>query len=316
MSFDKLLVYASDDRQCPHGGKMPSAKSFKSLSKAQFSKAYPPRYFAHDGHQLHYIDTGGGQHERTILCLHSRFGWAYSFRKIIPKLVYHGYRVVALDMLGFGLSDKPEDSSKLTVQAQCDRVQALIAHLGLKELTLIGHEMGAGIASQLPRMLPDTVEAIIFANPAGRILENEWPGLHMWRTLINAKTEIDIGSEIAHICPNLTSDEILAYNEPLSASNGLLGVRHFHDTVMLEQNDSDHAFMATGYTWLRETWQGRRFVMAGAEDPVFGIDAAKQFCAQIGCENGVIQIDKVCGHPFEQHADSIDIVINKLFAAR
>jgi len=316
MSFDKLLTHASENRHSSDGDKTPSAKSFKSLSKEQFSKAYPLQYFTHDGHRSHFVDTGQGQHERTVLCLHSRFGWAYSFRKIMPKLVYHGYRVIALDMLGFGLSDKPEDRSRLTVEAQCSRAKALIENLGLKELTLIGHEMGAGIAAQLPRMLPETIEAIIFANPAGRVLENEWPGLHMWRTLMNARTGIDIGGEIARICPNLTSDEVLAYNEPLTAPNGLFGVRHFHDTVALDKEDPDHALMTEGYAWLREEWTGRHFVMAGAEDPVFGIDAAKHFCAQIGCTSGVIQIDKVCGHPFEQQADCIDIVINKLFEAR
>lgn len=315
MTFKNLLVHTGEEQDGSDGEKMPPAKSFKSLSKEQFSAECPPQYFTHDGHRSHFVDTGEGQYKRTMLCLHSRFGWAYSFRKIMPKLVYHGYRVVALDMLGFGLSDKPEDRSELTVQAQCARVKALIEHLGLKELTLIGHEMGAGIAAQLPSMLPDTIEAIIFANPAGRVLENEWPGLHMWRTLMNAKTGIDIGAEIARICPNLTGDEVMAYNEPLTVPNGAFGARHFHDTVALDKDDPDYAFMTKGYTWLREKWDGRSLVMAGTKDPVFGVEAAKQFCHQIGCSEGIIQLDNVCGHPFEQQADCIDIVINKLFSA-
>ncbi|MEO9970189.1 MAG: alpha/beta fold hydrolase [Hyphomonadaceae bacterium] len=302
--------------QCAGTDNTLAVKPSLSSSLAQFSSEYPAQYFNHDGQRSHFIDTGAGQYERTVLCLHSRFGWAYSFRKIIPKLVYHGFRVVAVDLLGFGLSDKPEDAAKLTISEQSARVKALIQHLGLSELTLVAHEMGASVAAQLPRMLPDTVETLVFVNPASRIVENGWPGLHMWRTLMNAGLEIDVTAEIARICPGLTMDELEAYNEPFKTSKGLIGPRHFHETVVLEEGDPDYAFVENSYRWLREKWTGRNFVLAGTEDPIFGVDAAKNFCNQIGCTKGVIQLDDVSGHPFEQQPSCIDLVTNELFAAR
>lgn len=285
------------------------------LCLKQFSDKYSPLYFEYEGRRLHFVDTGAGQFGRTAVCLHSRYGWAYSFRKIIPTLVFHGFRVVAVDLLGFGLSEKPDDTSELSVTAQCDKVKALIEYLDLKELTLIGHEMGASVASQLPSMLPGSVEALVFANPAIRISDRAWPGLHMWQTLMNAKLDISIKTEILNICPQLEPSDLEAYNAPLLTPNGLVGARHFHQTVILNESDPDYAFIENGYRWLREEWCGRTVVLAGTKDPIFGVSTAKKFRAKIGCARPVMQLDNVCGHPFEQQPDSIKHVINELFSA-
>ena len=281
-----------------------------------FSTKYPSQFFNHDGDRLHFIDTGEGRYARTALCLHSRLGWAYSFRKIIPRLVYHGFRVVAADLFGFGLSDKSDDVSKLSIARQTARIRALVEHLGLAEITLIGHEMGASMAVPLPQMMPNRIEALIFANPVNQITEADSPGLHMWRTLSNARDNLDAAREIARICPKLTPDDLSAYNKPLMAQGGQFGLRHFNANIVLDQTDADFALLENGYHWLRNKWDGRTVVVAGTEDPMFGAEPAKQFCEQIGYQKGVIQLKDVCGHPFEEQPGCIDLVIDELFAAR
>ena len=318
MSFEKLTKYKANSTCLNGPNGFSSARPVTELSKHidSFLNEYTSGFFEHEGNRLHFIDTGEGRYARTALCLHSRLGWAYSFRKIIPKLVYHGFRVVAADLLGFGQSDKTTDTAKLGIKAQSRHIKAMIEHLDLSEITLIGHEMGAGITSQLPRMMPDKIDALVFVNPANRIAAADSPGLHMWRTLMNVKQEIDIAAEISRICPKLSELDLAAYSAPMTAKNGLCGVRHFNSTITLDQTDPDHALMETGYQWLRAQWSGRTLVMAGTEDPMFGVETAKQFCEQIGCQKGVIQLKNVCGHPFEEDPDCIDLVINELFAAR
>lgn len=320
MSFEKLIRYKDIiDGAFPRGVRgldhiCPTEGTTQHLDR--FLSDYNSNFFEHDGNRLHFVDTGKGRYARTALCLHSRLGWAYSFRKIIPKLVYHGFRVVAADLLGFGQSDKTADTTKLGIKPQSERIKALIEHLDLNEVTLIGHEMGASVTSQLPRMLPDRIDTLIFANPANRIAAAESPGLHMWRTLMNVKQELDIAAEIKRVCPNLNNVDLAAYSAPIVTKNGLCGVRHFNSTITLSEADPDHVLMTSGYQWLREEWLGRTLIIAGTEDTMFGVDAARQFCEQIGCQKGVIPLKGVCGHPFEEDPDCIDLVVNELFAAR
>ena len=61
-----------------------------------------------DGVRLHYVDEGSGP---PILMVHGQPTWSYLYRKMIPPLVAAGYRCVAPDLMGFGLSDKPTDES-------------------------------------------------------------------------------------------------------------------------------------------------------------------------------------------------------------
>lgn len=61
-------------------------------------------YFDCNGQQLHYIDEGKGE---TILFVHGTPSWSFDWRNVIKKLKLY-YRCMAIDHIGFGLSDKPE----------------------------------------------------------------------------------------------------------------------------------------------------------------------------------------------------------------
>ena len=56
-----------------------------------------------DGVRIHYVDEGSGP---PILMVHGQPTWGYLYRKMIPPLVAAGYRCIAPDLMGFGLSDK------------------------------------------------------------------------------------------------------------------------------------------------------------------------------------------------------------------
>ena len=68
--------------------------------------SYEPNYLTdlpgYEGMRMHYVDEGPRDAEVTFLCLHGEPSWSYLYRKMIPKFVAAGHRVVALDW--FGLS--------------------------------------------------------------------------------------------------------------------------------------------------------------------------------------------------------------------
>lgn len=93
---------------------------------------------------LHYSETGKGE---PVLLLHGLGASSYSWRYVIPELA-RTHRVIALDLKGFGQSDKPEDG-RYSLFDQADLVDRFIAERGLKNLTIVGHSFGGGVALAL-----------------------------------------------------------------------------------------------------------------------------------------------------------------------
>jgi pimeloyl-ACP methyl ester carboxylesterase len=94
--------------------------------------------------RLHFSDTGQGD---PVLLLHGLGASSYAWRYVIPDLAKNN-RVIALDLKGFGLSDKPRDD-KYSLFDQADLVDQFIEKHDLKNLTLVGHSFGGGIALAL-----------------------------------------------------------------------------------------------------------------------------------------------------------------------
>jgi len=92
--------------------------------------------------RLAYRDKGKG---KPVILLHGFGASSYTWRFIEPALVKDGFRVLTVDLKGFGLSDKPIDE-KYSIFDQADLVSAFIRQLQLKDVTIIGHSLGGGVA--------------------------------------------------------------------------------------------------------------------------------------------------------------------------
>ncbi|UYZ61508.1 alpha/beta fold hydrolase [Hymenobacter weizhouensis] len=107
------------------------------------TQEYPfaPHYLSlPDGQRLHYVDEGQGP---VLLFVHGTPSWSFEFRQQIKGLA-SSYRCVALDHIGFGLSDKPEHYD-YRPQQHAHNLEHLIEHLGLRAITLIVHDFGGPI---------------------------------------------------------------------------------------------------------------------------------------------------------------------------
>ena len=87
---------------------------FKDLPDFPFQ----PHYLEVDDLRIHYLDEGNGQ---VILCLHGEPSWSYLYRKMIP-ILSKNHRVLALDFVGFGRSDKFTESSEYSFQMHHDTI--------------------------------------------------------------------------------------------------------------------------------------------------------------------------------------------------
>ncbi|APP86332.1 alpha/beta fold hydrolase [Xanthomonas hortorum pv. vitians] len=123
----------------------------------------PVRFVDTNGIRLAVYDEGSGP---AVLLLHGFLGLAYSWRHQFSAFVRAGYRVIAVDQRGYGLSDRPAaveayDMANLTA----DLVGVLDA-LGIEKAIVVGHDWGAGVAWQMPLHHPIRVAGVVALNVA------------------------------------------------------------------------------------------------------------------------------------------------------
>jgi haloalkane dehalogenase len=103
---------------------------------------YEPRYIELDGLRQAYIDEGPATAD-PILLLHGEPSWSYLYRKMVPVLVSAGHRVIAMDHLGMGRSDKPTDITSYSYSGHIDRLARFIQALSLSNITLFCQDWGS-----------------------------------------------------------------------------------------------------------------------------------------------------------------------------
>ena len=113
-----------------------------------------------DGNTIHYTVQGSGP---ALVLVHGFGGSTFAWDKLVGSLRPQ-YTMYALDLLGFGLSDKPVDASYV-LPAQADLVCALISALGIEKTVLIGHSMGGVIVADAVSKLPDRIKGLIMIEP-------------------------------------------------------------------------------------------------------------------------------------------------------
>ncbi len=108
---------------------------------------------------MHYVDEGEGP---VIVMVHGTPVWSFLYRNLI-KILRKKYRCIAMDMIGFGLSDKPKNWS-YKPRAHAANFEALMEHLNLKDVTLLVHDFGTPIGFAYAIKHPDKIKSIVMLN--------------------------------------------------------------------------------------------------------------------------------------------------------
>lgn len=132
------------------------------LSPLDAEYLYPVRNIKVGGYKIAYIDEGKGQ---PIIFIHGVSSTLSSFDGLYPAMVKNGYRVIGMDLLGYGKSDKPDIAYSVPLHART--VISLAKQLGLKDAILVGHSMGGAVSVYAMLEEPDLFRSMVLMTPGG-----------------------------------------------------------------------------------------------------------------------------------------------------
>jgi pimeloyl-ACP methyl ester carboxylesterase len=126
-----------------------------------------PSFFEHEGHRLAYTVYGEGP--RTTVLLHGLLLSQKMHRPLARALAREGNRVVTLDLLGHGRSDRPRDMTAYSMPFFGEQVIALLDHLDVDEAVLAGTSLGANATLEATAAHPERVRGMVVEMP---VLDN------------------------------------------------------------------------------------------------------------------------------------------------
>jgi pimeloyl-ACP methyl ester carboxylesterase len=123
--------------------------------------------FTYEGYRLSYDEYGGG--ERPVVLIHGLLMNRHMFERLGPALADRGHRVIALDLLGHGRSDRPEDLQRYSMPLFAYQINALLDHLEIETAVVGGTSLGANVNLQMAVRFPERVEGLFIEMP---VLDN------------------------------------------------------------------------------------------------------------------------------------------------
>jgi len=123
--------------------------------------------FVHEGHRIEYDEYGSG--DRPIVLIHGLLMNRRMFDRLGPELTAAGNRVITVDLLGHGGSDRPPEMTNYSMLFFSEQVVALLDHLGIKRAVIGGTSLGANVTLEVAYQAPERVKAMMLEMP---VLDN------------------------------------------------------------------------------------------------------------------------------------------------
>jgi pimeloyl-ACP methyl ester carboxylesterase len=264
---------------------------------------FKSNYLSMNGYKLHYIDEGTGP---TLLFVHGTPSWSFEYRNCIKGLS-SSYRCIALDHIGFGLSDKPEKYDYSTIN-HSRTLERFILEKNLSDTTLIVHDFGGPIGLNVAINHPERFNKLVIINSwlwssekdpdfkkLKRVLKN--PLLPLLYRYLNFETKV--------ILPATFGDKKLSrvlrrhYTKPFSGHREQGGTVAFARSLL-----NDHQ-------WFEEIWDKRKAISEkpvlliwGMKDPIVNPRNLEKF--QSGFPDSKTLKLETCGHfPHEEAPDQV-----------
>src|SRR3954447_26896326 len=115
--------------------------------------------FDYNGHTITYDEYGEG--DRPLILIHGLLMSRRMFDRLGPAMAARGNRVIAIDVLGYGRSDRPGAMSNYSMTFFARQVETLMDKLVIDQAVIGGTSLGANVSLKLNYLSPDRVRAMM-----------------------------------------------------------------------------------------------------------------------------------------------------------
>lgn len=150
-----------------------------------------PQWVLLGGQKIHYVIGGEG---KPLVLVHGLGGRSEDWLSLIPGFIQSGYKVYALDLLGYGESARPDVDYSISLEAQM--VKAFLDSQGLQQPDLAGWSMGGWICLKFAAENPDRVRDLVLLDSAGLKFDA------VNAAFLRPKTEADLGKMMQVLTPH------------------------------------------------------------------------------------------------------------------
>ena len=252
-----------------------------------------------DGRLVYVEQSGRGE---PLVLIHGFAASSYSWRKVMPDLARH-YRVVALDLYGFGWTERPEDRACYTRDGQVALVLGVMNALSLDSAHIIGHSYGGAVTMALAADHPERVRSMTLVDSAAidyPLTRRRWfahSRVLSWmfvRGLALRTSIVERAFERAYHDDNLVTPELVgAYLERLRIE----GVTHTYRALSLppprEQRPREIRYEELAVPTL---------VVWGAEDRLIELEVGR-YHAELITDSRFVVIEDAGHSPMEEKPD-------------
>lgn len=233
---------------------------------------YAPRYrtvVADDGTELRYAFVDEGPRDAApILLLHGNPSWSYLHRHMIRDLVELGHRVVALDLMGLGRSDKPDDPKFFTLARHVDWMCQWLEGEDLHDITLYCQDWGGTAGLCVVPRHEDRFARIVASNtglPEGQGVNRF---MQAWLDYSQSVDEMVVSSLVQSIMSHqLTEGEARAWDAPFPDGTYQASIKEFPLLIPLQPDNPGVPITKAAWAFY-ERWEKPFLTVFGELDPI------------------------------------------------
>jgi len=227
------------------------------------------------GRAMHVIDEGP-RDAPTVVMVHGNPTWSFLWRKVIAALP--GYRCVAPDLLGFGLSSRLRSAVDHTIRNHAETLVAVTEALVPGPFIVVGQDWGGPLAVQLARALSDRVQGVVLANTA--VFAPKRPRGTTFHTFARLPVVSDFVFRGLGFPQNILwavqgnrrsirGRVAKAYRWPLRRPSDRVGPLALARMVPSSPDHPSMAALREGEAWM-SSFQGPTALVWGSKDPILG----------------------------------------------
>jgi 2-hydroxymuconate-semialdehyde hydrolase len=255
-----------------------------------------------DGARVHYQEFGDAS-KPTIVLIHGYTASLYVWKTVAPMFADGGFHVVALDLLGFGYSEKPSWFD-YAISSQARVVARFMNRLGIGRATIVGSSYGGAVAATLALDYPERVEKLVLVDTVCNDNLKNHP-------ILKLAAVPGVGEAITPFLIDSRAFQRYRMRGTLSPANHKLITDERVEGILrpLTAADAHHSLLATSRAWSAERIQQDAhlinqptLIVWGADDKVIPPDDGHRLHNSILHSRFVILKD--CGHiPQEEKSD-------------